>query len=72
MKPSMGLFLKPPNAMTKDQLALKIALAMHKPPHARIDTMNAYLNTYKCLKSYFQELSLEDIAGIGNRYGVTV
>tara|TARA_B100001250_G_C19293043_1_gene568386 strand:+ start:196 stop:372 length:177 start_codon:yes stop_codon:yes gene_type:complete len=57
--------------MTKDQLALKIALAMHKPPHARLDSMNAYLNTYKTLSSYFQELSLEDIAGIGNRYGVT-
>ena len=58
--------------MTKDQLALKIALAMHKPPHARLDSMNAYLNTYKCLSNYFQELSLEDIAGIGNRYGVSL
>ena len=47
--------------MTKDQLALKIALAMHKPPNARIDSMNAYLNTYKCLSNYFQELSMEDI-----------
>ena len=58
--------------MTKDQLALKIALAMHKPPHAHMESMGAYLNTYKCLCNYFQELSLEDIAGIGNRYGVTV
>ena len=58
--------------MTKDQLALKIALAMHTAPHARIESMNAYLNTYKCLRSYFQELSLDDIAGIGNRYGVTL
>ncbi len=57
--------------MTKDQLALKISLAMHKPPHEGISTMNAYLNTYKCLSNYFQELSLEDIAGIANRYGVT-
>ena len=56
--------------MTKDQLALKIALAMHKPPHASLDSINSYLNTYKCLSSYFEELSLEDIAGIGNRYGV--
>ena len=68
----MDSALKPPNTMTKDQLALKIALAMHKPPHSRIDSMNAYLNTYKSLSSYFQELSLEDIAGIGNRYGVSV
>ena len=58
--------------MTKDQLAQQISLAMHKSPNARLDTVNAYLNTYKCLCNYFQELSLEDIAGIGNRYGVSV
>ena len=58
--------------MTKDQLALKIALAMHKPPHAPMESMGAYLNTYMCLCDYFQDLSLEDIAGIGNRYGVSV
>ena len=43
--------------MTKDQLALKISLAMHKPPHARMDTFNAYLNNYMFLSNYFQELS---------------
>ena len=58
--------------MTKDQLALKISLAKHKPPHARMDTFNAYLNTYKCLSNYFQELSMDDIAGIASRYGITV
>ena len=58
--------------MTKDQLALKISLAMHKPPNARMDTFNAYLNTYKCLRNYFQELSMDDIAGIASRYGVIV
>ena len=67
----MDSALKSLNTMTKDQLALKIALAMHKAPHARIDSMNAYLNTYRSLSSYFQELSLEDIAGIGNRCGVS-
>ncbi len=67
----MNAVLMPLSTMTKDQLALKIALAMHKSPHGRIDSTNAYLNTYKSLSSYFQELSLEDIAGIGNRYGVT-
>ena len=56
--------------MTKDQLALKIALAMHKPPHAHMESMGAYFKTYKCLCNYFQELSLEEIAGIGNKYGV--
>ena len=58
--------------MTKDQLALHISLAMHKPPHARMDTVNAYLNTYKCLSRYFQELSMDDIAGIASQYGVNV
>ena len=58
--------------MTKDQLALKISLAMHKPPHARMDTFNAYLNTYNCLSNYFQELSMDDIAGIASQYGVYV
>ncbi|KGG16120.1 MULTISPECIES: hypothetical protein [unclassified Prochlorococcus] len=56
--------------MTKDQLALKISIAMHKPPKGRIETLNAYFNTYKCLSNYFQELSLEDIAGIASSYGV--
>ncbi len=58
--------------MTKDQLALKISLAMHKPPQARLDSINAYLNTYKCLCSYFQELSMDDIAGIASQYGVNI
>ena len=58
--------------MTKDQLALKISLAMHTPPHARLDTFNAYLNTHKCLCNYFQELSMDDIAGIASQYGVYV
>ena len=58
--------------MTKDQLALKISLAMHKPPHARIDSMNAYLNTYKCLCDYFQELSIDEITGIAHQYDVEV
>ena len=60
------------DTMIKDQLALRIALAMHKPPHACVDSMNAYFKTYKSLSSYFEELSIEDIAGIGSRYGVTV
>ena len=58
--------------MTKDQLALKISLAMHKPPQARLDTINAYLNTYKCLCNYFQELSIDDVAGIASQYGVSL
>ena len=58
--------------MTKDQLALKISLAMHKSPNARMDTFNAYLKTYKCLSNYFQELSMDDIAGIASRYGIVV
>ena len=58
--------------MTNDQLALKIYLAMHIPPHTRLDTFNAYLNTHKCLCNYFQELSMEDIAGIASHYGVII
>ncbi len=58
--------------MTKDQLALKISLAMHKSPKERIETLNAYLNTYKCLRRYFQELSMDDIAGIASQYGVNI
>ena len=58
--------------MNKDQLALKISLAMHKPPEGRIETFNAYLNTYQCLRRYFQELSMDDIAGIASRYDVIV
>jgi len=58
--------------MTKDQLALKISLAMHKHSGIRKDSFKSYINTYKSLSNYFEELSLEDIAGIASRYGVTV
>ena len=58
--------------MTNDQLALKIYLAMHMPPHTRLDTFNAYLNTHECLCNYFQELSMEDITGIAHQYGVEI
>ena len=58
--------------MTKEQIALKISLAMHKEPETLRGSANAYLNTYQCLVNYFQELSIDDIAGIASRYGVTV
>ena len=58
--------------MTKDQLAQKISMAMHKSPNARLDTFNAYLNTYECLRNYFKELSMDDVEGIASRYGVKV
>ena len=47
--------------MTKDQFTLKIALAMHNTPHAGIGLMNAYLESYESLSSYFKDLSLDDI-----------
>ncbi|KGG16091.1 MULTISPECIES: hypothetical protein [unclassified Prochlorococcus] len=56
--------------MTKDQLALKISIAMHKSPNARLDNVNAYLNTYQCLSNYFKELSMGDVEGIATQYGV--
>jgi len=56
--------------MIKDQLALKISLAMHKAPHARNESSNSFLNTYKCLRNYFQHLSMADIAGIACHYGL--
>ena len=58
--------------MTKDQLALKISLAMHTPPHARLDTFNAYLNTHKCLCNYFQYHSMNKIAILAHGYDVEV
>ena len=57
--------------MTKDQLALRISLAIHKHSELRKDSFKSYINTYKCLCTYLEELSLEDIAGIASRYGVT-
>ena len=58
--------------MTKDQLAQQISMAMHKSPNARLDTVNAYLNTYQCLCNYFKELSMDDLEGIASQYGVKV
>ncbi len=56
--------------MTKDQLAFSISLAMHNPRNASMDATSECLKTYKCLCNYFQDLSMDDIAGIASRYGV--
>ena len=58
--------------MTKDQLALKISFAMHMPPHTRLDTFNEYFSIYKCLRDYFQYLSVDEKTGIVYQYDVEV
>ncbi len=58
--------------MTKDQIAMKISLAMHKHSEPHTKSIKSYLNTYQCLRKYFEDLSLEDIAGVASSYGVTV
>ena len=58
--------------MTKNEFALQISLAMHKGTAETMHSFSSYLNTYQCLSTYFQELSIEDIEGIASRYGVLV
>ena len=56
------------NTMTKDQLALEISREMHKDREGRWSSFN----TYQCIRSYFADLSIEDMAGIASQYGIKV
>ena len=54
--------------MTKDQLALEISKEMYKRPVCSWDGFK----TYQCIMSYFNDLSIEDLAGIASQYKIKV
>ena len=53
--------------MTKGQLALKIAREIHKGK-GKLESFHGF----QCIRSYFADLSLDDLEGIAGQYGINV
>ena len=53
--------------MTKEELALQIARAMHKG-RGQFESCNAY----QCIKGYLLDLEMADLLGIAGQYGIAV
>ena len=51
--------------MTKEQLALKIAREIYKGK-GKLESFQAF----QCIRSYFYDLSMEDLEGIAGQYGI--
>jgi len=53
--------------MKKEQLALKIASEIDKGK-GKLESFHAF----RCISSYFADLSLEDLEGIAGQYGINI
>ena len=53
--------------MTKEQLALKIAREIHRGK-GKLESFHSF----KCIRSYFSDLSMDDLEGIAGQYGIKV
>ena len=53
--------------MTKEQLALKIAGEIYKGK-GKLESFQAF----QCIRSYFYDLSMDDLKGIAGQYGIKV
>ena len=53
--------------MTKEQLALKIAREIYKGK-GRLESFHAF----QCIRSYFYDLSMDDLKGIAGQYGINI
>mgnify|MGYP001341078574 CR=1 FL=1 len=51
--------------MKKEQLALKIAREIYKGK-GKLESVRAF----QCIRSYFSDLSLDDLEGIAGQYGI--
>ena len=51
--------------MTKEQLALKIAREVCK---GKLESFQAF----QCIRSYFSDLSMDDLEGIAGQYGINI
>lgn len=58
---SRGLF----NLMNKEKLALKIARAINK----RRGKLESF-HSFQCIRSYFNDLSLDDLERIAEQFGI--
>ncbi len=53
--------------MTKEQLALKIAREIYKGK-GKLESFQAF----QCIRSYFYDLSMDDLEGIAGQYGINI
>ena len=53
--------------MTKEQLALKIAREIYKGRGKLVS-----FNTFQCIRSYFSNLSIDELEGIAGQYGINI
>ena len=53
--------------MTKEQLAQKIAREIYKGK-GKLESFHAYY----CIRSYFYDLSIDDLEGIAGQYGINI
>ena len=50
-----------------EQLALQIAREIHKGK-GKLESFHAF----QCIRSYFSDLSMDDLEGIAGQYGITI
>ena len=53
--------------MTKEQLALKITRAIYKQK-GKLESFHAF----QCILSYFSDLSIDDLEGMADQYGIKI
>jgi len=53
--------------MTKEQLAQKIAREIYKG-RGNLESFHAF----QCIRSYFKDLSMDDLEGIADQYGINI
>jgi len=53
--------------MTKEQLALKISREIYKDK-VNLESFDAF----QCIRSYFYDLSMDDLEGIAGQYGINI
>ena len=53
--------------MTKEQLALKIATEIYRGK-GKLESFNSF----ECIRSYFSDLSIDDLEGIAGQYGINI
>ena len=55
------------NQMTKEQIALKIAREIYK----RKEKLESF-HAFRCIRSYFSDLSMNDLKVIAGQYGINI
>ena len=53
--------------MTKEQLALKIAREINRGK-GKLESFHSF----QCIRSYFSDLSMDDLEGIAGQYGINI